>query len=75
MKRIVALAVATAGAVVVGRRWQARQAEQALWAEITDPAPRPHSTEAAPEAPSGVGDTPTGTRTGTTTSTTVVGAS
>ena len=40
MKRIVALVVAAAGAAVVGQRWQARQAEQALWAELTDPAPR-----------------------------------
>ncbi|WP_040155323.1 DLW-39 family protein [Mobilicoccus massiliensis] len=42
MKRIVALVVAAAGAAVIGQRWQARQAEQALWAEITDPAPHDH---------------------------------
>lgn len=47
MKRIVALAVAAAGAAVVGQRWQARQAERALWAELTDRAPRPRSEEPA----------------------------
>ena len=47
MKRIVALVVAAAGTAVVGRRWRARQAEQALWAELTDPAPRPRSEEPA----------------------------
>ncbi|MDO5629790.1 MAG: DLW-39 family protein [Mobilicoccus sp.] len=44
MKRIVVLALAAAGAVVVGQRWQARQAEKALWAEITDPAPQEASS-------------------------------
>ncbi|GMA41799.1 DLW-39 family protein [Mobilicoccus caccae] len=44
MKRIVALLVATAGAAVVGQRWQARQAERALWVEITDPSPRESAT-------------------------------
>ncbi|GAB48829.1 hypothetical protein MOPEL_083_00340 [Mobilicoccus pelagius NBRC 104925] len=39
MKRVVAFVVAAAGAAVAGRRWQARRAEQALWSQITDPAP------------------------------------
>jgi len=45
MMRIVALMAAAAGAVVVGQRWQARLAENALWAEITDPAPRERNRE------------------------------
>ncbi|WP_210424375.1 DLW-39 family protein [Gephyromycinifex aptenodytis] len=40
MKRVLALVVAGLGAAMVQQRIRARQAEQALWAEATDPAPR-----------------------------------
>jgi len=41
MKKIVLLAVATAGAVIVARKAKSAQHEQALWAEATDKVKRP----------------------------------
>ena len=40
MKRVVLLVAAAAGAVAVQQRLKAQQAEQALWADITD-VPQP----------------------------------
>ena len=40
MKRILLLAAAAAGAVVVGQRINAQRAEADLWAQLTDEAPR-----------------------------------
>ncbi|WP_169798553.1 DLW-39 family protein [Piscicoccus intestinalis] len=39
MKRILLLAAAAAGAVVVGQRINAQRAEADLWAQLTDEAP------------------------------------
>ncbi|MEP7161574.1 MAG: DLW-39 family protein [Dermatophilaceae bacterium] len=41
MKKIVALAVTALAGLLVARRAQVRQEEQALWAEVTDTPPAP----------------------------------
>ncbi len=40
MKKLVLVALAAAGALIAKRRFDDGQAEQALWAEATDPVER-----------------------------------
>ncbi len=40
MKKVVVVLLATVGAVLAKRRYEDGQAEQALWAEATDPVER-----------------------------------
>ncbi|VXC42292.1 DLW-39 family protein [Nocardioides sp. AX2bis] len=40
MKKVVLVVLAAAGAVVAKRKYDEGQAEQALWAEATDPVER-----------------------------------
>ncbi|WP_226346788.1 DLW-39 family protein [Agilicoccus flavus] len=46
MKRIAVVAVAAAGALVARRRLKAQQAEQELWAELTDSPASPDDARA-----------------------------